>query len=169
MVTIVPIRAHQFNNKGITELFMIRAFLKGHTLSGPIVKISGRYSIDMNLADDLLGFDFAGRIYGKGNMRNISSRYYAVRDSGIYLNLIEESIREVFAFAGRLNGRTSLARLLKSSFNYKSDRYPYHDPPRGIEFAMSDAISNLHLKARWLPKIGCSGYVAGCNGLFINE
>ena len=169
--TVHSSRVRQYANKGISELLMIEDFLCNTQFhpSERIAKISGRYVASLNLSNHLNDYQFVGKLSGKGKMKFISSRHYAVANKDTYIKLVDEALRETFAFFARVNGRTSIRRILANSLLQRNDKFPYHDPPRGIEWSMAQAIENLDLRPLWLDRIGLRGSVAGCPGMYIDE
>lgn len=146
-----------YDNKGINELQMLLSCIDCLPPTGPILKISGRYKL-LNLPDlpHESTWDMAGRLYVPPNMRNISTRMYVVRNRDIFRRLLSLTLREAFAYQGRLVGPKAAIRILKNMLGLPSC-YKYEDPHIPIEMALANVVLAHGFKIERLERLNIEG------------
>lgn len=155
---------HDYANKGISELYLLLAALAEMPVNGPLLKLSGRYSLATRL-DQFLGED--DLVVRKGadlNRRGVVTVAYVVKDRATFERLLRDTLRESFGYPCRIVGLRSLGRILRNSIRPAKDSYPYDDPPESIENALGRVIDRKHFKVRFVDCLGVSGFSAqdGC-------
>lgn len=177
--TVMRFDPWRSNNKGISELRLLKDALGQLPKHAPIVKLSGRYTLRHRLQDCLGSADFVFRRYGRAReepdgrrtgMRypHVSTIAYAARSGSFLSELLASSLRELFAYPWRVVGPGSLGRVLRRTFAPHFDAYPYDDPPISIELAFERAIRQSRYRVNYISELGVSG-ITSQNGLIYAE
>ena len=126
-----PAKVHVFNhseyqNKGISELYSLLSVLEYIPANTPILKISGRYTLEKNITHELIDADIAAKIYRyRFRAASMSTRCYLVKDKNVYENFIKRTLRETYGYYTRSVGLRSFLRFLKKS--YKAQKCIHND------------------------------------------
>ena len=153
---------HQFANKGISELYLLLAAVPLLTSGEPVMKISGRYSLDRAGLPELDGADILGRFDGSGARSEMfSTRCYVARDAAVFETFVRRTLREVYAWGARVSGARSLLRIVKNSVAPERDDFPYDDPSVSIERASAVVLRRHRYHMRRVETLGIRGHVAG--------
>lgn len=155
-------KQHQYQNKGISELYLLLSILELIPENEPIIKISGRYMIKNNPFKNSTEYDFQARFYEHRMFRSsISTRCYWVKNREVYKIFLERTLREIFSYSSRIVGPASLVRIIYNSIFPDLDKYPYDDPRCSIELASALAIKHLNYTKCKIAVLGIEGYIAG--------
>lgn len=147
----------QFLNKGISEAHMVLSFCGSHALSGPLLKVSGRYQVGQLPPLDWGRCDVAA----VADERNISTQCYAVRDAGVLERLMTGALREIYGYSSRVVGLRSAWRILYHSLFPERDDYPHHDPTFSLEFGCRRAIRRERLRLCTVDGFDVRGVIGG--------
>ena len=148
----------QFSNKGISELYLLQAALPQLPPNTRIIKVSGRYVLKRRLHQELGSADFLFKLYKRFRNRSyVSTVAYVVRDKAIYEIFVEQSLRELFAYAVRVVGFRSLFRIVRNSVAPQYDHYPYHDPGTSVELAMWRVLRIHRYRVLYIDQLGIEG------------
>jgi len=148
---------HQFRNKGISELFLLRSVVEHLPADVPIVKLSGRYRIASAVdlkpgdADVSVKWDSHG---------GISTRCYAVRNREVYARFLDDTLNEVYGHQARVRGPRSLVDVVRRSLWPAQDRTCYFDPNESIERAAGRALNRRGYVVRAVDELGIEGEIA---------
>ena len=156
---VISLSHPAFRNKGIGELWLLRAALEALPDNQPILKLSGRYRIgprtELLLRDE---DDIVAKVYRDGRFGEISTRGYLVRDKSVASRLWMRSLDEVYAERTRIVGPRSLLRIVRNSLRPAEDTYPYADPNTfSLEQASFRAIRHLGLRLRQVSHLDVTG------------
>lgn len=149
---------YQFRNRGISEIYMLLEVLEALPADTPILKISGRYTLKKNIADQLGQADVAAKWYE--NDKGISTRCYMVRDKQLYRKFLEDTLNEVYGHAARVVGPRSLVRIVTNSLFPGADNEAYFDPTWSIEDASARALLRKPYVLCRLPELSLEGEIA---------
>lgn len=156
---------HQYQNKGISELYLLLSMLKHLPSNVSILKISGRYVLKKDLSDELADADLAVKIHKYGMFKSsISTRCYIVKNKQVYEDFLRHILQETYAYSTRIVGPRSLVRILANSLFPKIDSYPYNDPRWAIELAGARVLKKHNYKVSKIETLG----VEGISGAFKN-
>ncbi|CAM2956179.1 hypothetical protein [Rariglobus hedericola] len=159
----------EFRNRGLSELFLLRAAAARLPANEPVIKVSGRYLLSRNPLTYIGDADVAvkGDSFTKRNGA-MSTRAYGCRDVATFQRLLTFSITEIFAYPARIVGPGSLLRIIRASLWPAKDTFSYDDPPHSIELVMARSIKLMKLKVHFLSPLGVRGILAG-SGETIDE
>lgn len=165
---------HQFDNKGISETFLLLAGIRDVPDNCRIIKISGRYQIAKRLEFDTDDYDLAARVYGhpRGLFRSIetmATRCYGFKNKAIYQSYLIALLEEMYAYSSRIVGFGSLRRFLTNQFFPRKNAYSFLDPSLSVEAASVRVIRNLDLRLLRLEAIGLSGLAGTFDNLVITD
>jgi hypothetical protein len=169
---LAPARVHrfpstyQFQNKGLSELFLLLRMVDELPPDLPVLKLSGRYSLRDNISAQLNGADVAA--FWDPVNGGISTRCYMVRDRAVFKRLLEDTLNEEYGHPTRIAGPRSLLRIVRNSLRPAADDSRYFDPPDSIEQAAARAIERRGYKVHRLPALGIEG-VGGSSGERVRE
>lgn len=149
---------HQFQNRGISELYLLLEMLDALPDDRPILKVSGRYALKNNVAHELGSADVAAK--WMTDNRTISTRCYMVKNRRLYRRFLEDTLNELYGHAARIVGPRSLIRILKNSLSPATDASAYFDPTTSIEGAAAAALSRQHYSVVRLTDLGLEGEIA---------
>jgi len=146
-----------YQNKGLSEIYLLLLGIRNLPDNVPIFKISGRYILTeqwdfKNLRD----FDFVGKFDGP---KTISTRAYYFRNKNILHEVLICALNFMYAYSSRIVGPRSFIRILKNAINL-SHKDNIFCPTISIERAMGEAIHMLSLNTQNLKKL----YIAGISG-----
>jgi hypothetical protein len=148
----------QFQNKGISELYLLLSVLAHVPPETPILKISGRYYLKNGLDGELEDSDVAAKFieYRKSKFM-MSTRCYMVKNREVYEKFLRGTLRELYGYSARIVGPGSLLRIFRNSLFPKRDEMPYDDPVDPIEVAAARALKKYNFKVRSLERLGIEG------------
>ncbi len=159
-----------YRNKGIAEARLLLALCDHLPADVPVLKVSGRYRLSLNLCHELRGQAFAGLfIPGRLGLEQISTRAYAVCDTSFLRRFLHGSLEEIYASPWRICGPRSLLGVLSQHLGKKSHPIDYSDPPAGIEICAARWLIKNHVAARRLPRIGVTGVIGSRKDNLIDE
>jgi hypothetical protein len=149
---------HQFQNKGISEIYLLLSVLRHLPERTPILKISGRYHLSDGLKFGLDESDVAAKfISDAGTQTWMSTRCYMVKDREVYERFLKDTLRDLYGYAARIVGPGSLLRILRNSLFPARDDAPYHDPVQPIEVAAARALKKAKYKVKKVETLGIQG------------
>lgn len=149
---------HPFRNKGIGEIWLLRAALEQLPAGTPVMKISGRYRIGPK--SPLLAppkADVVARVYQHGGRREISTRCYVLRDRAVAERLWPRTLDEIYAQQFRIVGPRSLLGYFRRLLLPPKDSDRSGDPPASVEIATYDAIKHLGLSLTAVSHLDVEG------------
>lgn len=156
--TTYVFNSHQYNNKGISELYLLLESIKYLPVDTPILKISGRYALNGVGRFELDGADLLVKIYDHGFRRkSMSTRCYAVRNKEVLETFIRRTLREIYGFHSRVVGPASLLRVIKKSILPHLDNYPYDDPSYSIESISALVLKMYPYRVKQIDILGVEG------------
>ena len=170
-----PAKVHVFNqyqykNKGISELYLLMNILDYIPSNKPILKISGRYTLNQNIVNNIGDAEVAGRLYRHSLLNSsMSTRCYLVKNKDIFAIFLKRTLREVYAYPSRIVGARSFVRILHNSLFPSKDNYPYDDPAGSIEGAAARVLHIFNYKFNNIESLGIQGIVAGRYNDLISE
>lgn len=149
---------YQFQNKGISELYLLLCALEQLPPGGPILKISGRYRLSDGLRFGLEGADVAAKFipYAK-SQQWMSTRCYMVRNREVYERFLKATLRDLYGYPARIVGLGSLLRIVRNSLFPGRDDSPYDDPLQPIEVAAARVLQGPGYKVRRVDALGIEG------------
>lgn len=150
---IIKFNMFQFDNKGLSELYMLLHGLSVIPNDIPILKISGRYILEQKLNDELLKkVDFAGKF----NPDTISTRAYYFKTREAMQNVLYVALNNMYAYKHKIVGFRSLFKVMQNAF-FDNGQSSFYDTTISIERGMFNAIKKLKLKTQHMPVIHVSG------------
>jgi hypothetical protein len=150
---IIKFNMFQFDNKGLSELYMLLHGLSIIPADTPLLKISGRYILEQKVADTLLKeVDFAGKFHPD----TISTRAYYFSSKAIMQNVLYLAVNNMYSYKHKIVGFRSLFKVLQNAF-FDNGQTSFYDTTISIERGMFNAIKKLKLKTQHLPVIHVSG------------
>lgn len=153
---------HQYLNKGISEIYLLLSILEFIPTNTPILKISGRYTLNRNLFNDVNNFDLAAKIYKNGLFKSsMSTRCYQVNNKDTYETFLRRILCEIYGYSSKIVGLRSFARIIYNSIFLDRDVYPYHDPKCSIESAAARVLKIYNYQVHEMESLGLEGYIAG--------
>ena len=161
---------YQYKNKGISEIYLLLKLLQYISSSTPILKISGRYTLNKNIFNDLGDADVVARVYKAKFFKSfMSTRCYLVKNKDVYTSFLEKTLCEVYAYPSRIVGPRSFIRILHNSLFPSKDDYPYDDPQGAIESAAARVLQIFNYKLNNLETLGVEGLSRGSSKDVVNE
>lgn len=165
---------YQYDNKGISETFLMLEGIRYVPDNCPIIKLSGRYQIARRLELDTNNYDLAAKIYQhRGrlfrNTETMATRCYVLRNKAIYQSYLIGLLQEMYAYSSRIVGFGSLKRFLTNQFFSENNVYSFFDPSLSVEAASIRVIRNLNLKLCRLDAIGLNGLAGTFSNLLIED
>lgn len=154
---IIRIPGLHFQNKGISEAWLIASLVGRIALRGPLLKVSGRYTVGALPAINWSDVDIAG-CYSDSLL---TTRCFAIRNSHVLGALMQSALREMYAYPTRIVGPRSLLRIVRSSLFPGRHEYPYHDPTISLEMGCTLAIRHNHLRFSHISSFGVKGVFGG--------
>ena len=153
---------YQYKKKGISELYLLLNILEYIPSNKPILKISGRYTLNKNIINNIGDADLAGRLYRHSLVNSsMSTRCYLVKNKDIFAIFLKRTLREVYAYPSRIVGPRSFVRILHNSLFPSKDNYPSDDPTGSIEGAAARVLHLFNYKFNNIEPLGIQGFVAG--------
>lgn len=148
----------QFQNKGISEIYLLLSALEHLPEETPILKISGRYYLSDSLRFGLEGADVAAKFipYAKTQLW-MSTRCYMVKNKEVYARFLRETVRDLYAYPSRIVGPGSLLRILRNSIFPERDDAPYDDPLQPIEVAAARVLKRADYRVKQIEVLGIEG------------
>jgi len=161
-VNLLPIRQYQFENRSINEVLMALFALRYLSDGEPVLKISGRYSLnDRFVPPDGFPEDFIVRPYGfKKKNGMISTRCYIARDKRLLEATLKQTLSELYLYNARIVGPRSFIKFLKQALIPSS----FSETTISIEMALCRVLKYNRNKLRFLDSIGLEGAMAGAAG-----
>ena len=165
---------YQYDNKGISETFLMLEGIRHVPDSCPIMKLSGRYQIARRLELDTNNYDLAAKIYQHEgrlfrNSETMATRCYVFRNKATYQSYLIGLLQEIYAYSSRIVGLGTLKRFLTNQFLSKNNSYSFFDPSLSVEAASIRVVRNLDLKLCRLDAIGLSGLAGTFGNLLIED
>jgi hypothetical protein len=149
---------HQFQNKGISEIYLLLSVLRHLPERTPVLKISGRYHLSDGLRFGLDESDVAAKfISDAGTQTWMSTRCYMVKDREVYERFLKDTLRDLYGYAARIVGPGSLLRIVRNSLFPARDVAPYDDPVQPIEVAAARALKKAEYKVKKVETLGIQG------------
>ena len=106
---------YQYQNKGISEIYLLLSILEFIPENEPIIKISGRYFMEKNPFQNSIECDLQTKIYRYGIFRSsMSTRCYWVKNKEVYKVFLKTTLCEIFAYSSRIVGPASLAKIIRN-------------------------------------------------------
>lgn len=150
---IIKFNMFQFDNKGLSELYMLLHGLSIIPKNKPILKISGRYILEQKVADEVLNeVDFAGKF----NLDTISTRAYYFSTKEIMQNVLYVAVNNMYSYKHKIVGFRSLFKVMQNAF-FNNGQSSFYDTTISIERGMFNAIKKLKLKTHHMPIIHVNG------------
>lgn len=150
---IIKFNMFQFDNKGLSELYMLLHGLQVIPADVPLLKISGRYTLEEKVSDELLAtVDFAGKF----NPDTISTRAYYFSSKAILQNVLYSAVNNMYSYKHKIVGFRSLFKVVQNAFSDQVQT-SFYDTTISIERGMFNAIKKLKLKTHHMPVIHVSG------------
>jgi hypothetical protein len=149
---------YQFQNKGISEIYLLLSALEELPPGVPILKISGRYRLSDGLAFTLDDADVAAKLipYGRSQLW-MSTRCYVVRDTETFGRFLKATLRDLYGYPARIVGPGSLLRILRNSLFPARDESPYDDPLQPIEVAAARVLKSGAYRLKKIEALGIEG------------
>lgn len=153
---------YQFQNRGISELFLLKSLVPHLPEGKPIVKISGRYILKKDLSAHLKDADLAVKGWKfHSSYRSMSTCCYAVKNKDVFDLFIQRTLREMYAYPSRIIGPRSFFQVILNAFFSSKESFPYEDPPGSIEAASARVIKNYSYQVTQIDELGIEGYQRG--------
>ncbi len=150
---IIKFNTFQFDNKGLSELYMLLHGLSVIPNDIPILKISGRYLLNDKVNEELLRLN---QFAGKFNKDTISTRAYYFSSKNIMYEVLYAALNYMYAYKHKIVGFRSLFNVIKNAF-FNNKNTSFYDTSISIEKGMYNAIKSSKIKTYKLPKINVSG------------
>jgi len=160
-VNYITINSIQFENKGLSEIFLIKQGLDYIPAEKPILKISGRYRIS-KLELKEIEKDFYCK---KDGEENISTRSYIVRNREVYDQFVTKVIGYMLNYNSRIRGPRSFMRIIKNSLPHSNISHLYH-----VELMLENAAWQVLSKTfsfELLNNLNIEGTICNNDGLKI--
>jgi hypothetical protein len=161
--TLKPARVYvyhhfQFQNKGISEIYLLLSALEHLPTETPILKISGRYYLRDGVGFGLEESDVASKFipYARSQLW-MSTRCYQVKNREVYERFLKATLRDLYGYPARIVGPGSLLRILRNSLFPARDDAPYDDPLQPIEVAAARALDKGGYKVKKIDVLGIEG------------
>ena len=94
---------YQYQNKGISEIYLLLSILEFIPENEPIIKISGRYFMEKNPFQNSIECDLQTK-----------TRCYWVKNKEVYKVFLKTTLCEIFAYSSRIVGPASLAKIIRN-------------------------------------------------------
>lgn len=164
----------QFDNKGISETYLMLEGIRHVPDDRPLIKLSGRYRISRRPEVDIGSYDLAARIYRHEarlfqERETMATRCYVVRNRAVYRSYLIGLLQEIYSYSARVVGFGSLRRFMTNQLCPKNNVYSYFDPALSVEAASIRVVRNLNLKLLRLDSIGLHGLAGTFEGLQIED
>ena len=165
---------YQYDNKGISETFLLLEALRDLPEDRQIIKISGRYQLAKRLEFDADRYDLAARIYQHEPLHfrrreTMATRCYSFRNKAVYRAYLLALLEEMYAYSSRIVGFGSLRRFLINQFFSNRNAYSFMDPSLSVEAASINVMRNLKLRLFRLESIGLAGFAGTFQSLLIED
>jgi hypothetical protein len=156
--TVYVYNQFQFQNKGISEIYLLLSALEHLPEQTPILKISGRYYLTDGLKFELDESDVAAKFMPyAGTQLLMSTRCYMVKDRETYARFLKATLRDLYGYPARIVGPGSLLRILRNSLFPARDDAPYDDPLQPIEVAAARALIRFGYNVKQVDALGIEG------------
>lgn len=149
---------HQFQNKGISELYLLLSIMEHLPAATPILKMSGRYYLKNGLGFGLDDKDVAANFvpYARTQLW-MSTRCYLVKDKEVYERFLKDTLRALYGYQARIVGPGSLLRILRNSIFPERDDSTYDDPLLPIEIAAARVLQRAGYSVKEVAVLGIEG------------
>lgn len=150
-------------NKGISEIELLLNFCKLVKCKSPVLKISGRYTLN---SDELLTMNsttLIGRVFHRRRgFSEFTTKAYIVNNTQILESILNKSAKLTHTLIYRFWTPFLFLRLLTfiKDIVFKRQRGLFLDPPISIEEAFYHAILELKIDHRFVDNLGISGIAA---------
>jgi hypothetical protein len=163
----------QFENKGISESFLLLEGLKLINNDDPVIKISGRYGLRSSLDLDFTEYDFAAKFATHTNRKlsfkeTMITRCYAIKNKDLFQQYLVELLEQIYSYPAKVYGPKSFVRLIRNQFSL-SNTYSYLNANLSVEAASMGALKKMGLRIHKLESIGLYGYAGTFDNLLIED
>lgn len=162
---LIKINFCQFENKGLSELLLIKSAIPYLPENLPILKISGRYQlINTSMFEYISKYDIVCKQY----KNCISTRAYLVKNKNVLDGMISASLNSMLNYNSSIKGILSLFSIIRNTV-WPYRKYKFHITVM-LEVIMYKIITkNFTIKN--LDSIGIKGRIAGSRtgNEYINE
>jgi len=149
---------HQFQNKGISEIYMLLGVVNFIPSDTPILKISGRYYLTDGFAHQIGDDDLVVRVTKHdGENQWMSTRCYLARNAVVFERFLRAVLRDLYGYGARIMGPRSFLRILRHSVLPYEPGYPYDDPVSSIEVPAARVLKSHHFRVRRVHTLGIQG------------
>jgi hypothetical protein len=152
---ILKFNTFQFENKGLSELYMLLCGLVNIPENIPIFKISGRYTLNQKINNSLIfEYNFIGKFFDKD--KTISTRGYYFQDKQTMYRVLHLALNYVYAYPSKVVGPGSLLRIIQNAFNPNLEK-KFYESSISIERGIYKAIKECKLSTLQLEELNISG------------
>ena|SRR2546427_4422838 len=163
-------RQHQFQNKGISEIYTLLDTLNFLTGNTPILKISGRYYLTEDVDHQIGADDIVAKVNKHGGVKSwMSTRCYLIKDVAVLEAFLRAVLRDLYGYGARVVGPRSLFRILRHSLSPDRQHYPYDDPVSPIEVPAARVVESGDFRVRLVSTLGIEGTSADRDQRLIRE
>lgn len=169
---VTQIKHPIFQNRGISELWMLLSMVEQVPDDEALIKISGRYYLDDNSIYAGLNrqeYDIVGSVSKQSKISQLSTRSYYVKNGMIAKELWKRTLSEMYGYQSYVVGIRSMIRIFKNSILKMYDNYDYADPRVGIEHAIFAAAKKMNLKIHSPSNVGLRGAIGADRNNIISE
>lgn len=163
-ITVRAFDHFQFDNKGISECYLLLQGISCIDNDEPVIKLSGRYKMNQRLDVDLSDHDIAAKISRHSDrigafQSTMVTRCYVARNKTVLYAFLTETLEQIYAYPSRVYGLGSLLRLLRNQFGWRND-FSYLHSNLSVEAAGMLAIRQLRLRLKELDTLHLQGLAA---------
>jgi hypothetical protein len=156
---VIKLNSFQFDNKGLSEIYLLLTGLSFLPDNTPILKISGRYILKKSIDESILkNYDFAGKICD--NTSSISTRAYYVNNKHTLELVLLSALNHIYSYSHKIVGPRSFIRVVKNAVLPNPNNDNFFDPSMSIEWGMYKAL-NKNFKLKHFERLFLSGIMAG--------
>lgn len=148
---------HQFQNKGISEIYLLLGVLNSIPADTPILKISGRYYLTDDFSLQIGDDDIVAKVHKVDGNLWMSTRCYLVRNVAVLEAFLRAVLYDLYGYGARIVGPRSLLRILGHSMQPRRLNYQYHDPILAIEVPAARILKSRDFRVRLVDTLGVEG------------
>ncbi|MDX2067863.1 MAG: hypothetical protein SFV55_05525 [Haliscomenobacter sp.] len=161
-ITVKTLTQYQFDNKGISETFMLLSAINDLPDDIPIIKISGRYQLSKKIDFNHMEFQLGAKFYRHNSKlfttkESMATRCYIFSNKKIFEQYLTNMLEEIYAHSARIIGAGSLKRFLINQFMPNKNVYSYLNPIYSVEAASVPVIKKMGLNVQRIDNIGLFG------------
>lgn len=161
---------HQFQNKGISEIYLLLGVLNSIPANTPILKISGRYHLTDNFSHQIGNHDIVAIVTKHDGVNQwMSTRCYLVRNVAVLEAFLRAVLHDLYGYGARIVGPRSFLRILGHSLQPRKLDYPYDDPVQAIEVPAARVLKSCGFKVRLVDTLGIEGISGDYDQTLIRE